>query len=205
MGITFTVPTEGINRIRSKLMKTMQEIEKPSSAVYKYKIVLLNEYKQAVASAMGSVSARGGNAVLSFQGDTKAVYWKNLSPRTLARKAIRLGLISPSGLSGYKEAKAAAYANFKNEFRIWVDTGDTRGSVDVYETDGFAGIRGNAETMKRAYQTEFGIGSTGKPMPARGLFTIINAEFVRAKLKIMEHVKADVVATAIQCGWGASN
>jgi hypothetical protein len=157
---------------QAKVARTKHTIQ------YTWQLELLNKYAEVVKFAMGSVKlgsegvpARGGYPVIDFNGSGgQTKYWKNLHPLTIQAQARRK--------YGFKGSASEAYDEYKWDFKIWNDTGETERSVAVHNVLPFAGIMGGSSTSTKANLNEEGGGTTinGRPVevPARPLFMVAN-------------------------------
>lgn len=182
------VKKSDLNRITQRLEKIARELQNEKSPVLSYQVHLLDEYKNVVAAAMGSVKGSGGSVFLDFELGTARSWWAGLAPFTMAYKA-------------YKNGTSTA------ALTIWEDTGETKQAVGRYGD--FAGIDGsrNPEEYKRAINTEYGdtlgdLVGFGGGWPKRALFTIANKIFVDNKDEIVEEVRRRVNKTIENSGWG---
>ena len=128
---------EDLNRILSKINSTL---EASKTFKFKWKINLLKNYKEVVATAMGSVSGRGGYPVLDFADGvsmTGVMKWNALRPYTIKRKAIEKGILTKKKASELNSA--AVYSGYAAQVSIWYDTGEAKQSMVA--TDTFAGIQ----------------------------------------------------------------
>ena len=181
---------EDVDRITQRLRKFGKLITDPTGLIFQYKLFLLNNYKEVVAGAMGSVNAlHGGRANLGLKFmEPTSVYWKNLSPATLTLKAYRQGTVTSS-------------------LTIWEDTGETKNAVGVYGD--FAGIDGgrDAEAYKKAINTEFGgslgdLSGWGGEWPSRPLFTIVNEEFKKNRHEMLLQIASRITHAKQVAQWG---
>lgn len=133
---------------------------------FKWKIQLLNKYKTVVATAMGSVSGRGGYPVLDFQGVTGIGHWNSLRPYTIRRK------MQAMGETNLPKATDELYSQYASKVSIWYDTGESEQSLVV---DGnFAGINNPAVVKKLRLMETGGTNDQGYTVKARPLFTAVN-------------------------------
>ena len=186
-----------VKRIVGKLTKIGDEITKPDGLIFQYRWLLLDEYKNAVAAAMGSVSATsGGRANFGTLqiGTPVSAYWHALSPYTVAKKV---------------------YQGSNNALSIWADTGETKDAVKIYgsvgDTTVFSGIQGG-EAYRKALNTEFGGVSDGSgnaktgstfEWPSRPLFTVVNEAFIQNRAGILEAMHQRLVTITKNAGWGS--
>lgn len=173
-----------IAKIKNKLNKTIAASQRKGSPVYNYRLDILNDYKETIVSAMGSVDGESGGSPTSksFIGKDLNVTWAPLSSLTLSTKEIKGWSLS-----------------------IWEASGETKEAVKVYET--FAGIDGSKDqwAFEKALMTEYG-GAVHEGGPSdynkRALFTIANSIFNENKEAIKKAIAQKVVETARQQGWG---
>lgn len=177
-----------LNAIQKKLNSVVNKISAntKSTALYKYRLEILNQYRETIVSAMGEVRGEeGGSVGLEMLGDFQSVHWEPLTERTLNEKRI---------------ASASLY--------IWEATGDTKRAVRIQSDNGFAGIDGrlNPDELEKALQVEFGGAFSENEKPEwykRALFTIANQLFRQNREQIKREIARKVVETARQEGWGS--
>lgn len=125
------------DRIQNKLNKVLAQIP---NYKFKWKISLLEDYANEVASAMGSVSARGGYPTINFDGVSGNVKWNALRPYTIRKKLEDRGIEVKAGVG------KDFYSTYGVQTSIWLDTRESQLSVTY--TDSFAGIRNSAVVNK---------------------------------------------------------
>ena len=187
--VSLTANKADLDRIAKKLTAFSKELKAPRGLLFTYRLYLLNEYKEAIAGAMGSVNAvDGGMAQINFMKPI-SVFWKPLTPFTLKDKSIRNG-------------------GTKRSLTIWEDSGDTKKAVRVFENEGFAGISRAANPIEyeRALSVEYGnfIWQESKQIKgaARALFTIANESFNQNRDVIVEQVLLRIRAAKEKVNWG---
>jgi len=172
-----------VAKIKSKLAKTVEASQRKGSALYNYRLDILNEYKETIVSAMGEVwGADGGSPNADpFLGKNINVDWAPLSDRTIGLK---------------RQQSWSLY--------IWEATGETKSSVEVDGDLGFAGIR-KKDALEKALLVEFGGALSENDTPEwnkRALFTLATQIFRDNREQIKRTIKQKVVETAHQQGWG---
>lgn len=158
-----------LKRIEGKLNK-LKDFGKQGTKVYQYRLDLLENYKTAVTSLMGTVNASGGVVSINFMDKSQMAYWEGLADSTIALKKAKAGW----------------------RLEIWEASGETKRAVRVRRREGFAGIdkATDPEAFRKALNTEFG-GTTvldGPVWSERGLFTIANNIFKENKDLIVKAI-----------------
>lgn len=197
MSISIKFNEADVKRITGRLQRIGQELTSGRNSVFQWRLLLLNDYKEAIVAAMGSVNVTGGSAKIEGKGKVSfgspnSVYWKALAPLT-----INLKQWSGESLS------------------IWQASGQTKQAVRVTAETGFAGIDGGKfpEAYQKALNTEFG--GVGKgwdskgldgftDWPSRPLFTIANEAFKRNRENIVRQLQGWIHQTVLESGWGKS-
>lgn len=142
-------------------------------------ISLLDDYNRAAATAMGSVSARGGYPVIDFRGvSVNDVNWKKLSHWTVAFKnGIDTEDLIHDDMRGI--ILGAAWDSYADSTPIWEFEGGAEAALDANYRKGIAGIIGG-NAQEYAEIVEGGGASSwpnAKPVPARPLFSALNEAF----------------------------
>lgn len=169
--ITCKVSAVDLSRITSALAQCKSVIRE-AAPKYRWTLEILDNYKNVVAGAMGSVAGTGGSVKLSYRGVTKNKYWQPLAPATIEAYQLDVAVL-----------------------RIWKYTGKTQEAVHREEASygGFAGILdpnivASATAMEEGgdpvnrhpnYEAE------AKPAYARPLFSIANSLFETVITKAM--------------------
>lgn len=169
-----------LKRIEDKLKK-LQRVDNQGHKVYQYRMDILENYKNAIVSLMGTVSASGGLVSINFLDKTQMTYWESLADSTLALKKAK---------GGWK-------------LEIWEASGETKRAVKVRRREGFVGIdrATDSEAFRKAISVEFGgnILEYGAAWAERGLFTIANNIFIQNKDLIVKAIGKLIVE---DIGWG---
>lgn len=176
-------------RILDKLKKIAENAAGPYSKLYFRVEIILQSYKDAVLSAMGTVNAGTyrdpltGIGSMNFDGENVSFYWEPLSPRTI----------------GYKQGRKLTNGA---EVTFWYATGSAKKGVKVYQKlskyhqKAFAGIDGtkDREAFEHAIRAEYGGPSeTGKYIPPRALFTLLNEVFKKHRQRIIDGLRKDLM------------
>lgn len=150
-----------------------------SSKQWDFIISLLDDYNEAAAEAMGSISARGGYPTIEFRS-TKVheAEWKKLSRWTVAFKN---GVDTQALMSADNEYRQQvlndAWSEHASSTPIWAYEGGAEASLEANYRKGQAGIMGPAYGYASVIE-EGGQGSWGKKeIPARPLFSALNTAF----------------------------
>ena len=173
--------SKDLKRIEGKLNK-LKDFGKQGTKVYQYRLDLLENYKTAIVSLMGTVNANGGLVSINFLDKAQSTYWEGLSDSTIELKKAKAGW----------------------KLEIWEASGETKRAVKVRSMEGFVGIDGTTDpnAFKKALNVEFG-GTTildGPVWAERGLFTIANNIFIQNKDLIVKTI-AELLKEDI--GWGS--
>ncbi len=172
-------PTD-LKRIEDKLKK-LRNVDNQGHKVYQYRMDILENYKTAVVSLMGTVSASGGMVSINFLDKSQVTYWEALADSTIALKKAK---------GGWK-------------LEIWEASGETKRSVKVRRREGFSGIDKSTdpEAFRKAISVEFGgnVLDHGTAWAERGLFTIANNVFIQNKDLIVKAIGKLIVE---DIGWG---
>lgn len=173
-----------LNRIVKKLGTVQKTLTGNDSILVKFVIrEVLDDYRQAIVSAMGVVSSDGGTVTPeSFMGLSRSITWEPLAQVTVDKKMTK----------GWHT-------------EIWAATGAAKDAVKIHSTHTanthklFVGLQpSDGAAYKHAWKTEVGEVSTGRGTP-RALFTVMNDLFRYNTPIIVEKLQQLIVREA---KWG---
>jgi len=177
-----------------------------SKIFFNWQIQLLDQYANAVRSAMGSVGSEGGYVRIHFQdGETGSAYWKNLSPMTILNRATKKSV--------YSGSPSDAYAEYKWDFKIYKDTGSLANSITSpgnhinHKSIPFAGISGS-NVGRASLLEEGGVNAQGFSVPARPLFMVANHMIITYIKGILRNPNSPMRMQMVSefksfCNWGS--
>lgn len=193
-----TVNQSDLSRIMQKLQGFNAKI---NAYQFRWRIELLNEYKQKVSSMMGTISGRGGYPTIEITGTTipNTDHWNALQPSTILAK---------TKAAYTQDNMHDVYSKWAVQTTIWEHTGRTKRSFEV--KDNWVGINSSYAWKVEEGDPNNTFEGNDAPIKPRPLFGLANYVVRMAIRKactdpgntLGKRMRQEFVEFAESNGWG---